>query len=106
MAQRNAGDENSVKAAEHIGKRTREIELAEMEWLLAQPQGRRFIWRYLEKCGIFKTSFTGSRETDFLEGQRNVGLWLLADVNEATPEAYAVMLKEARQKGVNDDDPS
>lgn len=94
---RNAGDPRQVARAEEIARNRRETELADVRWLLADPRGRRFFWRYLEHCGVFRTSFTGSSETFFREGSRNVGLALMADMNEADPEAYVQMLAEAKE---------
>lgn len=94
----NAADPEQVKEAEQKEKRGRDLELDDMATILSMPQGRRFIWRYLEACGVFRTSFTGDNATFYNEGQRNVGLRLLADVNEAAPESYALMLQESRRE--------
>lgn len=93
---RNAGDPEQVARAEEVAKNRRETELADVRWLLADPRGRRFFWRYLEQCGVFRTSFTGSSETFFREGARNVGLAMMADLEEADPQAYVTMLTEAK----------
>jgi hypothetical protein len=91
---RNAADPTQVKEQSQKEKRGREKELDDVKFILSHRQGRRFYFRYLEECGVFKTSFTGNSQTFFLEGQRNIGLKLLSDLNEAEPEAYIVMIKE------------
>lgn len=91
--QKNAADEQQISNAKQKEKLGRERELNDLKFLLSSEQGRRFVWRYLELCGVFKSSFTGSSETFFLEGQRNIGLKLLADVMEADPESYIKMQK-------------
>ena len=91
-----ADDEGQVEAARRKADRNRERELADLRAVLATIEGRRLVWRYLTRCGVFKTSMTGSSQTFFLEGQRNVGLWLLADINAADPAAYVQMLAESR----------
>jgi hypothetical protein len=91
---RNAADPTQVKEQAQKEKRGREKELDDVKFILSHRQGRRFYFRYLEECGVFKTSFTGNSQTFFLEGQRNIGLKLLSDLNEAEPEAYIVMIKE------------
>lgn len=102
MPQKNAADAGQVNEAGHKEKRGRDLELADVRFLLASPQGRRFIWRYLETCGMNKISFTGDPNwAVFNEGGRNVGLKLQADINEAEPEAYIKMLAEAK-KGEQD----
>lgn len=75
-------------------KRRQEIE--DLKWLMAHKQGRRFVTRLLDKAGIYRTSFTGNSETFFREGMRNVGLFVLSEVMEVTPEHFAKMLEEQK----------
>jgi hypothetical protein len=98
--QTNVSKPEVLKGAEQKQKRQRDIELDDVKWILSTPQGRRFMWRYLGECGVFKSSFVGQFQTFFNEGERNVGLKLLADVNDAHPEAYVTMMKEARKDNV------
>jgi hypothetical protein len=100
---KNAADETEVNKAREFEKIGRERELADMQHILGSPQGRRFLWRYLETCGIYRSSFTGSSETFYLEGQRNIGLKLLADITEASPESYMLMMKEQKQRENNNE---
>ena len=92
-----ASDPAQVKEAAQKVKYGREQELNDVKAILATKEGLRFMWRYLTECGIFKTSMTGSSQTFFLEGRRDIGLRLLADVNEADPEAYFRMLSEDKK---------
>lgn len=99
----NTADESQVKAQGKKAKLARDQEVKDMLWVLDSPQGRRFVWRYLGITGVFRSSFTGSPETThFNEGGRNIGLRLLEDINEAKPEAYLQMTKEAQLSEVND----
>ena len=95
--QKNAADENQIKEARQKERFGREKELDDLKFILATEQGRRFVWRYLEITGVYKTSFTGSSETYFLEGQRNIGLKLMADINDSDPEAYVKMIKQNKE---------
>lgn len=90
----NASDENQVKNAENKILNGRQRELEDIRLMLELPSGRRFIWRQLEVCGIYKTSMTGNSSTFYNEGMRAVGLALLADIMEAAPESYLQMMKE------------
>ena len=51
----------------------RENEAADIKLLMSHAWGRRFVWRMLEKSGMYRTSFTGNSETFFREGIRNYG---------------------------------
>jgi len=66
----------------------------DFKWLMGSKRGRRIVWRLLERTGVYRSSFTGNSETFFREGQRNVGLMLMAQINEVSPDQYALMLKE------------
>lgn len=81
-----------------------ETEQADFKWLMGNKRGRRFMWRLLERCGVYKSSFTGNSETFFREGMRNVGLGFLAQVHEITPDQFAVMLKEQQDVRKHADD--
>lgn len=94
---KNAADEGQVKEAKGLEKNSRKRELADLLTVASTIQGKRFIWRYLTQCGVFKTSFTGNNQTFFLEGQRNIGLQLLTDVNEADPQLYVDIMKANKE---------
>jgi hypothetical protein len=76
----------------------------DFKWLMGSKRGRRIVWRLLERTGVFRTSFTGNSETFFREGQRNVGLMLMAQIHEVCPDQYAVMLKEQNDVRKHTDD--
>lgn len=43
----------------------------------ATPAGKRVYRHLLERCHVFSSVFTGNSKTFFLEGERNIGLYLL-----------------------------
>ncbi len=90
---KNAADENQIKIDREKNKFKQDTEDNDLKFLLSSDQGRRFIWNMLEKCGVFKSSFTGSSETFFLEGQRNIGLKLMSDIMRVDPDSYLKMIK-------------
>jgi len=93
----NAANQDQIKNAEIKSKLNQDQVDADLRFLLSTDQGRRYIWRVLEVCGIYKSSFTGSSETFFLEGQRNVGLKLLSDIMRVDPDSYIKMYKQSRK---------
>lgn len=80
---------------------TRRQELVDMGILLGTRSGRRFIWRLLSECGIFRTSFTGNNTTFFNEGRRDIGLKFLAETQEF-PDQYLLMMRESREPEVKE----
>lgn len=79
-------------------------EQEDFKWLMGNKRGRRIVWRLLERTGVYRSSFTGNSETFFREGMRNVGLTLLAQIHEITPDQFAVMLKEQQDVRKHADD--
>lgn len=96
---KNAADEKQVKEGNAKSRIGRQLELNDVRTVLGTSDGRRFMWRYLRRCGIFSSSFVAgdSHQTAFLEGERRVGLELLADVNDADPGAYLKMMHENQE---------
>jgi hypothetical protein len=93
----NAADEEQVKTRKRKDERLRDRELADLRLVMSSVEGRRFVWRLLEKAGVFRTSFTGNSTTFFNEGMRNMGLMVLSDVHEAAAAEYIVMMNESKE---------
>jgi hypothetical protein len=88
-----------AESDELLQKEARRKEVEDVKWLLAHPQGRRFITRLLEITGVNRTSFNHSGSImAFNEGRRDVGLFLTAEMLEAAPEGYFKLLKEYQGK--------
>ena len=78
-------------------------DIADFKWLMGDSRGRRFMWRTMGSCRIFQGSIGPTDAiTNFNEGQRNVGLLLLSQVNDLTPELYAVMAAENVEQPADD----
>jgi hypothetical protein len=90
------GQDRSKHERDERNKHQRRVETEDIKWLMKGKQGRRIVWGLLEKTGVFRSSFTGNSETFFREGMRNVGLMLLAQINESCPEQYTLMVQEQR----------
>lgn len=76
-------------------ERTQELE--DVHSMMKSESGRRVTFRLLEKAGIHSTSYNPDAPREhifFREGQRNLGLWLLSEVQEVCPQLYLRMLEE------------
>jgi len=78
------------KASAREDLRQRFIEAA-----LSTRDGREWMYDKLSRCHIYHTSFVvgDALSTAYQEGERNIGLLLLAEI---PPDVYALMLKEAK----------
>ena len=98
-------EDSKKRAQRHL----REID--DLKAVLQLPQGRRYIWKLWGMTGVFRASYSpkDSNLTSFREGQRDIGLILLQDLNEASPTALGQMrseylseLKSEQKKKEND----
>jgi len=95
---KNASDKVQVEKARKIIGSRRDREIEEIKQVLSTISGRKTLWRYMEKTGVFRTSFsTSAHQMAFLEGQRNIGLMILTDIKEADPDKYITMMLEAKE---------
>jgi hypothetical protein len=84
---------------------SQDTEKGDLKWLMGSKRGRRIVWRFLERAGVFRLSFnTNAMQMAFAEGNRNSGLNMLAQIHTLCPELYPTMLKEANDNRSNPDD--
>ena len=93
------GQEKKSKEGVKERKVKREGEIEDFLWMMGDKRGRRFVWRLLEKAGVYRSSFTGNSNTFFLEGQRNMGLMIMDEIHSNCPDLYVIMLKENSGNG-------
>ena len=93
-----AGDRTPVSERQKRRRLQSQREDDDLLWLMNQPEGRRFLWRLLQSCHLYESSFTGTSATFFREGERNVGLQVLADITRLCPELYARMAGETQKE--------
>jgi hypothetical protein len=78
-------------------KREKDVEDADVRWLMSRRAGRRIVWRLLERAGVFRISYQPGMDAltaVFNEGKRNEGNYLLGRINELCPDLYVLMTKE------------
>ena len=94
----NASDVKQINEAKKRDRLNQDQAVEDTRWMLGSINGRRFIWKYLEFCGVFRSSWDNSAKIHFNEGVRNVGLRIIDDITQADPMALANMMKEANDK--------
>jgi len=93
----NASDEKQIEAAGKKEKFFEDQKLDDIKEVLSTEAGRRFVWRMLDFCGVFKSSLADEHMIYFNEGIRNVGLRLLEDITLVGLDAYMLILKENQE---------
>lgn len=74
-------------------------ELDDLKVILGTENGRRAMYRQLIVAGIYVCSYQPgqqSEHTAFKEGQRNMGLRLMDELQTASPALFLKMLEENR----------
>ncbi len=57
--------------------------------------GRRFLWDYLQNCGVFATIFAiDTHQHAYSAGMREAGMQLHDNLRDYAPDQYLTMIKE------------
>ena len=84
-------DERARIVAQRAGQDVKKV--------MQTEHGRRFVRRLLEVAGVFRSSFNNSGSiTAFNEGQRNLGLLILADLMTHCPDDFVNMMKDTKDE--------
>lgn len=72
-------------------------EVNELLWLMSDAKGRHFVWRLLQRFGVYQLSYVQGdpAHTAFHEGRRNEGLKLMSQIMQHCPGRFTEMQKEA-----------
>ena len=74
------------------------LEIDDLKGVLSNKRGRRFVFRLLERAGVWRLSFnTNALTMAFNEGVRNEGLRLMAQITTHCADRYTEMLKESKE---------
>ncbi len=81
-------------------KQLKKRNACDLQAVLKTVQGRRLLWRILQAAQIHQHGFVPGDPyaTAFHCGQQSIGLFLLAEIEEAAPAAYAQMRGEYRSQ--------
>lgn len=71
---------------------------ADIEWLMSGPRGRRIVRRLLDRTDVFKPTFhPNAMVMAQNEGKKDLGYWLVGEIERLCPEGYYAMLQETRR---------
>jgi hypothetical protein len=103
---RNASDAKQVKRGKESEARRQEREVAELRDVLRTIEGRRVLWRFLEKCGVFESIMETSARIYYNAGKQDLGHYLLGEIGKADANAYILMQQDAKRLAENIDEPA
>jgi len=87
----NSADAKQIKQARKREKATERDHIERVKRVLETPDGRHVFRHYLGLCGVFRGGRSTLDELQFNEGQRNIGLRMLLDVEQARPDLISIM---------------
>ena len=91
-----ADAEKLNEAAKKEAKRIYDRRIDDLRWVLSKPQGRRYIWWLFGECGTFRSPAIpkDTNSTYINIGKGDIGLALLADIQNVGSNAYYQMREE------------
>lgn len=89
------GDDYSLEDQPSKLDGSRELQLHSIRQVMKTSNGRDFMWRCLQQAGTFGNTFDRDPTIHLINsGKREHGLWLQAELKQAAPEFFLMMLKE------------
>lgn len=93
----NAADAKQVKSAGNKVNLKEKERKRDLQEVLSTVEGRRFLWGQLKKCKVYESIWEGSAKIHYNAGKQDLGHELMAEILEASPEAYLQMQKESME---------
>lgn len=91
----NSTDEKVIESSQKKVSKKKLLEEEDVRSVLKMDSGRRYIWKILERCGIFRSGFVGGTEQlFFLDGRRDIGQQVLNDILNVDPFIFTQMVEE------------
>jgi len=97
----NAASHKQVERAEKAQHFQLEKDRREFAELLDDPRFRRYLWRLMGFCKVNETIFEQSSKIYYNAGVQDVGHRVLAQILEARPQSYLLMMQEADKEERN-----
>jgi hypothetical protein len=91
-------DNGNVKPDPAVASKIKQAE-EDFLFVMNDPRGRRFLWRLLERTGVYRTTFRPNSEMAFLEGVRSVGVTIVADMHRLAFQQTINMMQEQTKNG-------
>jgi len=92
-------DEKQVKKKKVTYSLERENQLEEVRRIIDTPFGRGFLWRILSHCKVFHSiSRHDALAMAAASGGRDVGLWILKEIEQADRNGYMKLIKEDQKR--------
>ena len=102
----NLNDQASLAEHNNQAEDQASAEARQLIQMLDSYPGRAYIWRLLERCGVFSSGYQGEGQpfdAIFRDGRRSVGQEVLTEILTHYPRAFTLMQTEAVSRANNED---
>lgn len=97
----NANDRKQIREAKRTARQDDRARQATIASIMSTNLGRQYVYNLLSRCHMFGTSFsTNALSMAFAEGERNIGLALVADIMPICSDQYITMIREANDRSI------
>ena len=93
-------EEKRNKEREQKLSLSRRKEIDDIRHVLSSQQGRRFAWRLLTHCGVFRSIWSNSAVIHYNAGMQDVGHFIQGEIIAADENAYLKMMKESKESNL------
>ena len=95
-----AADPEAVNKARKRAVRLHKKRVDFVKAMMDMHEGRMWLFDVLNMCHMAENTHTpgDTHTTAFKNGERNIGLKILADISEANPDRYMLMLTEGKDE--------
>lgn len=94
----NAADRGQVEKADRHVKLRREQELNDLRAVLGMEPGRRYLYRIITALRPQSRLWEPGELTGYRAARHDVAVELLNEIDEASPDAQTLMMREARER--------
>lgn len=95
---RNVADPEAVAATAKAIAETEDRVQSDLRHLLAQPEFRRYVWRWLDKLKMYSDAIPLNSELYVQAAEKRVALRMWREVEDVDPTALLQMMQDARAK--------
>lgn len=88
------GDLDQLRAEVQAYELERAKEFEAIRLVMKTKTGRSFIWRLMTECKLYEAAPDKRRTRDRCDGKRDIGLWIMNELDDADPKLYSKMRDE------------
>lgn len=94
----NAVSEKQIAKAKHIENERSRSEAIDLIKVLDSKEGRRVLWRILERCRVFSSVYSEGSMIHYKSGQQDIGHYLLSEIVKVSEDHLFLMMTENREQ--------